>query len=780
MSFFARLLPLALVVLAACSSSPGGEETPDAGGDGLPPDLCNTREEGLNAAECQLTPGVEVEHYISTPGDQDWYSVQLPANAGPRTLVRVISGYKAQSTAVSLAVSLLRADGQSLERKVDAHGQGAPQPVEMLVPYGEPGARVLLLVSDAALVPSRPAFDARSKYFLKVEVLENPDPNEPNDAAAQATPVTLSAAQGGIFTGTATGYIATAGDVDRFSFDVPVGKVLYVHLTGPTLQPPPAYRLAYTLLRPDGTAESEGNMRPQVVPANLATARKVKGAGTWTVVVQGYRAPNDTSPPPGDVRQQYTLEVRVMDEEDPFDRTTPNDTYDKTFTRDLGATPGAAASTSFVGRLGTVGDRDWYSVTLGASTEPTVLRYRLEPLGSGARFEPLPGLVDRQLRVLTRITTSSSLAQQQLDCINRQDVCPKGYTENPAGRALVEALCTPRTAINQPPLCLQSGREEALQGFTGLANFQGAIPVPGHNATVTYFFLVQDDGNDWADDRDYRLTVSWLPDADEVARFQGGAVERPSPAVLQHDPTAATFPAPPADAMYEVGGELTYGYGRLRTEDRVTGRGVRGPDDYDAVASDVDTYAFTLPGGLSAPTDQTWELQWVINHLPDGGLPHQLTLDLEFCDGSRLDGGVCTPVNTGSRNVPLTLAYRADPLRAWHSQGGTLSGLQPLYGLSTGNGATTVTVQPYACACLERRFIQGGTLKVAVSAAERTDYEPVRYTLRTAYTDYPKGYAVDAGITAQCPAPVQDGGIPLEDGGTQPVYTGGCQFTRQP
>lgn len=781
MSFTARLLSLALLVLAACSSSSGGDDTPDAGEQGLPPDVCNTREEALASAECQLVLGQEVERYISTAGDQDWYSVQLPATAGARTLVRVTAGYRAPSTAVNLDVSLLRESGGSLGRVVDAHGQGAPRPVELLLPFGEANAKLLLLLGDAPAVPSRPGFDARNKYFVKVEVVENPDANEPNDTAAQATPVALTA-QNGISQGSATGYIATTGDVDTFSFDVAAGKVLYVRLTGPELTPPPAYRLAYTLKRPDGTAEAEGNMRPQVVPANLGTARRVSAAGKWTVVVQGYQATAGERPP-GDLRQEYTLDVRVMDEQDPQDRVAPNDAFGTAFARDLGATPGPSTATSFTGRLGSVPDRDWYAVTLGATLEPTVLRYRLEPLGTGARFEPLPGLPDRQLRVLTRVTVGASEAEQELNCYNSVEACPKGYAENPGAQPLVNGFCTNKaTAPIQPPLCLHSAREEVPQGFNGLSNFEGAIPVPPHGGTLTYYFLVQDDGNDWADDRDYRLSVTWLADADEQTRFAGGTVEQPVPATLELDPAGADFPAPPlGDTKYEVGGELTYGFGRLRPEDRLSGRGVRGPEDYDAVPSDVDTFEFQLPSGLTAPTDKTWEVQWVIDHVPDGGVPHNLVLDVTFCDGDRPDGGsTCTPVSTGSRDLPLTLAYRADPLRAWHSQGSTLSGLQPHYGLSRDATSTTVTVQPYACSCLEPRFLKGGTMKVAVSASERTDYAPVRYTLRTAYTDYPQSYRTDGGSMVECPRPVLDGGVPDGDGGTVAQYTPGCFYTRQP
>ncbi len=57
-------------------------------------------------------------------------------------------------------------------------------------------------------------------------------------------------------------------------------------------------------------------------------------------------------------------------------------------------------------------------------------------------------------------------------------------------------------------------------------------------------------------------------------------------------------------------------------------------------------------------------------------------------------------------------------------------------------------------------------MRVDVSAAERDSYERVNYSVRTAYTDYPKSYSADGG-TRQCPAPPPDGGP-------------GCRFTLQP
>ncbi|PTL81937.1 cell-cell cohesion protein MtsF [Vitiosangium sp. GDMCC 1.1324] len=765
MSTSVRLLSLVLLVLTACPSQPDGP--PDSGEQEVP-DLCNTREEALSSPECQLTLGQPLEdRYLSFGGDTDWYSVQLPSTVGPRSLLRVTAVYATPITAVNLSVSLLRQDGSALApRRVDVHGQGQPKPVEFLIPISEAekNAKVLLLLGDEPANPSRPGFDARNPYSLTVEVLDNPDTNEPNDTAAAATPVALTD-QGGILVGSASGYLATAGDVDRFSFDVPAGRIVYVHVTAPSLspQPPPAYILAYKLLRPDGTAEVDSRVRTNVLAVDLATARRVKAAGKWQVLVQAWNSGTSSEPVPGDTRLKYTVDVKVLSEGDPNDTGTDNDDMSHAKVATLSS---GTRTTSFTGRLGSVPDKDWYAVDVPTDSTHTVLHYRLVSLSSGGRFPPLPETPDRLVRVLTEVPGFSAA-----DCVGKVDVCPKGngYGSDAFVTPLVNGWCN-----NSAPLCLRSSRDES-EYFSNLRNFEGVIPVPPHGATVRYYFLVQDEGTSWADDKDYRLDVEWRDDTDETSRKGSGTTETPSTKLLASDDSAATFPAPPAGGAYEVSGSISYGLGRLVGNDPTKGQGVRGPEDYDAVPTDLDTFVFQLPEALPSPMDRTWELQWEVDNLPDGGTPYGLSLDLTFCDGDRAgDGGTsCTPVSTGTAGAPLTLAYRGDPLRAWHSPSGSLSNLQPLYKLERGSTSTKVTVQPYACSCFEPRFLRGGSLMVAVGGVDRTDYGQADYTLRTAYTSYPKSYTRLDGGTASCPAP--DGGV-TADGGAAP----GCYFTRQP
>ncbi|WP_171818074.1 hypothetical protein [Pyxidicoccus fallax] len=789
MSTPARLLTLALFALVACKS--GGDDDTDGGTNTPVEDLCNSREEALSLPECELKPGEQLDRFLVQTGevkagDQDWYRIVLPANANARTLLNVNGAYLASSTAVNLSVTVLGplpTGGEgALVKKEDKHGQGAPRPVDMVLPLRDDlgGKTLLVLVQDAPDVPNRPNYDARSPYRLTVRIEQNPDTQEPNNTYDTATPLTLSASNG-VETGTATGYLATDNDVDHYTFSLQAGKVAYVRLHAPDQDFMPNWRLSYELRRPGfSEKEDEGQSPPQRRGAELATARKVRQAGTWMLVVKGYRGTNDRDTAQGDLRQRYEVEVRVLDEEDVQDRTgNGNDRVQDATARDFNtATPGTPqATTSFTGRLGYRPDRDWYSVRLPAyNSGPTVLRYRLVPLGTGGRFPALPDTPDRMVQVFT-LVSKGAVSEWRDNCLNDASACPRDFGENPEARQLMEGYCT-RTDI-PTPMCLHSHREEAADNprFTNLSNFRGVLPVPRHDSALLYYFLVQDEGSNWADDRDYRLEVSWeTEDSDEVTRQQATGSDQPVPTSLQ---PGDDFPFPEINAA--VSGQLSHGHGRLRSgNDRDNGLGVRAPGDYDAVPTDVDSFQFQLPP-RGAPEDLAWMVQWEVAKLPDGGTPHGIALDLTFCDGDVRDGGACTPVTRGSRNLPLTLGYRSDALRAWHTPAGaSVNSLQPQYMLEERPGSTVVTLAPFACGCLERRFVRGGTMRVDVSASERTDYERVEYTLRTGYADYPTTYTADGGVSVSCPAPVQDGGTPLPDGGVLPIYTGGCAFTRQP
>lgn len=747
----------ALLMCAALTACP--PPVPDPGPDAgeARPDACNSLDEALTLAECTLTLGVKKKAYISTAGDQDWYSFTTPADANARTLVHVLGGYPVKNTAVNLAFNLLRSDGQqSVARKTDRHLQAAPQPIDITVPFAEGNQRLVLLVSDDPVNPNKPLFDVRAEYELTVEILQDPDVNEPNDTTP--TPIPLSA-QGEVQVGTQMGFLSTTDDVDTFSIaGGGAKKVLYLRITGPELSPSPPFELGYTLADADGTPVAEGVMANKFLAVDLATAR-LAPKPPYTLTVRGELPGGESGPVPGDLRLQYAIEARVMDESDPSEGTNQNDTL---ATATQVAFTAVGQTRAQVGRLGYVADADWYEVRVPPSSVPTVLRWRLTPQSGPARFPPLPGFLDRDVRVMREVKTGGTAQDDVVACKNDKSICPTSYGDDAVFQGLQHEQCEAA-----PSRCVWSTRAEH-PGFSSLRNFRGALPVAPHGATLSYLVRVSDQGQNFADDTDYALAFEWSADPDDAARYSAGA-EQPEPFALQADPAAASFPRPPMGAAYEFSGRISHGPGFLRDHDPNVGEGVRGPADYDAVPSDRDRYEIALP--MFAPDagalDRTWELEWEVSHLPDGGLPYDLALELQFCDGSGASGGACTPVKVGSEGRPLTLSYTGSVRNAWHNPNAPHSERQPLYDRDPSGTETTTTANAYACNCFEARFIKGGKFYVTALGVDRTSYEDLPYTVRMAYTDYPRSYAPNAGGSQSCPPP--DGGV-----------AGGCQFTLQP
>ena len=734
------LAAVAMVLCACPPSTPACDpEVDDCSDGGVPADVCNSRDEALSDTQCQLTLGMAKEGYVSVAQDTDWYSAALPGNLTGRSLLHVTAGYAAQNTPVNLAVSVLEEDGKTgVGRAIDRHGQMAPRPVELIIPYSKSNAKVLLVLGDE-MATQQPHIDVRSPYTVKVEVLDNPDLNEPNDTTPTDIPLM---AMGAAQVGTVQGALATENDVDKFTFTAPAGrKIIYLHLTAPALTPAPPLRASYVLLDPSGTQVSEGVVRAGANAVDLATAR-LSTAGKYTVVVKGYLGPNEPGPVPGDLREKYTLEVKLFDD---LDTQEPYDS----FMSPKVVAMGVGANQSITGRLGYVPDPDIFALDLAPSSVPTVLRYKLNGGMGPGRFAPLALIPDRQVRVLTQVTQGATTQDRQVACLTNSTLCPKGYEPASLAEGLVQGLCK----AQDPPLCLLAERDDEVT-FKNLRNVEGALPIPAHAGTARYFLVVQDDGNDYADDVDYVVQVSYEADPDDATRY--GLPGETQVAAL----SSGSFPVPSMSG--QVTGVLTYGYGRLinRTpEDIDRGEGIRGPNDYDAFPSDVDRFEFDFPGGQTAPFDRTWALQWEIQHDADAGdVPGDLVLEVEWCDADRTpsDGGTCAgPVQP--------LAWQPDRLMPWY--GKVLTDRQVLWDRNKGSASTTVTAQAVGCFCFEPRFVRSTHYAVRVAAVDRNTNAPLRYTLRQSVAAYPQGYSVDGGAFS-CPA------VPAGDAG--------CQFTFNP
>ncbi len=724
-------------VVEPCTT--GAEETCEPGT--LPPDRCNSPDEARTDPACALTLCQDRTGFISeTPdagADVDFYSVTVPATLTARSLLTVKGGYAGvPQTAVNFSVNVLRvgADGglQTVATGADRRmGASAPTVVELTQPFTEANAALVVRVSDVGGVVT-PRVDNRNEYTLSVCTLEDPDTNEPNDTTP--TPIALTTAAG-VQQGSSSGYLATNDDLDRYTFAVTGGprQVIFLRLssTQKDLMPRLRYLLAFTLKDPTGRPIAEGAMEKEFVQVELSTARLSAGDGTYTLEVFGARMPQQLTPVEGDLRLKYDVDVRVLPD---LDSNEPNDTAATARSVNLAlGTP-----STLTGRLAFVPDEEWFRLNLPMRTRPAVLRYELLPAGPPGRFPPLTTIPSRQLRLLQEVTTGATLADKQAACAGNVAACPRSFTA-PTSKPgqLVTALCR----VTDPPQCLLSERnEEQIVALRSQKNFVGAIPVPVSTSAVLVAFSDTGRGRlKYADDREWSIRVTLEDDPDEGAR---------------------TFPVAPialGPTTSEVSGVLTFGYGKtIDFQDLNEGRGIRGPNDYDATETDQDLFRFTLGGPTDggAPGDQSWALEWTMGHVDGGSAPAgQVVFESTFC--SAADAGCI-------QSVLRPLLGNNTP---WYLMPATLLNQRVLFTQSVSGNTTTIRAEPVACACIPAQRVAAGSFTINVTAVDRTANDPIPYRLRQSVSSTVGTFAnPDGGPTAfSCPARALDGG-------------GGCRF----
>jgi hypothetical protein len=739
----------ALVLLTGCPAPVvdcvnGDEPSCDAGG--LPDDFCNSPAEALaDQTHCGLTVNegadasvrktdVFISRLADGGVDKDWYVGTMPTLT-PRSLLHVNAGYQVPQTAVNFSVNVLEQlpDGgtRSLITGADNHGTSAPKPVDLVIPYAKSNATVFVLVGDSMGM----AVDNRDPYSVLMQVVDNPDVNEPNDTTP--TPVTLTAAAGNELTGTQSGYLATNDDVDLYTFNLTAGgrQIIYLHLTGPMpypTNPPPAFgRITFTLIDPMGTPIAEGTMNNAFQPIDLATARLSPMTGNYTVRIQGYKDPNSTAVVPGDLRIKYDLLVRVLPD---LDTSEPNDTIGTA--KAVSLSPNS--SQQLKGKLSYVADEEWFAVSLSARPSPSVLRFTTRVSATAGRFAPTTGVPTRQVRLVQQVTTGINAQDRLNNCLTNAAVCPRSYTDpiSLPGQ-LAQSVCKfldPVTHLNvDPPECLYSERDEEPL-FGDLKNFVGAIPIPANTATQV-FVQFRDQGRGaakYADDKDWTIDLQWNDDADEASRVGG--------------PTVVNLGTSSSSST----GVLSYGYGRiLEPFDINSGDGIRGPEDYDAVETDKDLFQFNFGG---ATGDQNWALSWDLLDLDGGSPPGDLALEVSFCGATGTAGALCTDQQN------IIFGYSANVLAPWYSASTSLGSSTMLFTRTDDRTKTSITVRPVACQCFSASRVAAGKFFINVAAVNRTGNEPLNYTLRQSISTYPQSWT--------------DG----DAGGTCPVSDGGCGF----
>ena len=720
---------------------------------------CNTAADAEANAECRLTLGQEKQEYIQQRGDQDWWVVNVGA-LPPRAIVHVVAGYKPGAgqdaggfnTAVNLQLNVLDSNNGSLGTSIisatDAHGANSPSLLDVTFRYTRGSNDLFILLQDDNGRKS----DDLSPYTLKVEVIGDPDTNEPNDSPATATPITLSSAPGGGVQGNGGGYLATPGDVDYYSINSPnAGSVMWIRLgedpAAPS-PPPHRYRLEYFLRDQGGniiaTDSSSAGSTVSEALVQIGTARLLPTSGTYTFEVRAYIDPNNSTViPPGDLAFKYKVEIIVVPLQDPAEPNNSIADAKAKASPDLSlAAPGASGTIK--GRISFVPDPDFYRVRLvGTTTGPTLLHYKMTPNGSTPRFPPVPGIKDRVLTVTTEVAAAAQSACTAGDA----GVCIISAPRGSDSYLNATSLCA-----STPPQCLQSTRYENYNTppqFPNLANFESVLQVPPNPGPgpVEYFFKFEDNGNNWADDTDYSISVDWMGEPD-------------APEAVPDIQRVATMAAGPASTP--LTGYLSYGIGATDTSLGIAP--ITDTKDYDGRGDDVDTWAVDVP--LGSVADARLFFQWRIPSATVAQQPYDLGIRLGFCVP---DGGMdCPTVQTRTTNggSQLGLIYETANVTSWWNFGGSATPLEPAYDRTYAGtpptGDVLTVLRDYACGCLEQRLVPpSGTAKMFVSVFpinRQSWVTNIPYRVETGFgapPSYPYTFVAKGGATVSCPTVCQ-------------------------
>lgn len=303
------LVAVALAGSLASACDDGGSGGEGAGGEGAgggggPSVPCVVDDHSSVAKALPLTLGTRTTEaaYVCPPRDEDVYSFTLPAG---QPLVHIAVGFPAGATsAVDLAYELF--EGDALEAPLltvsDTQTTDNRSAIEGRHLLSRDGGRYHLRVRDAGNEDQ----DGRNAYTVLVEAAEDPDPNEPNDACAQAT---------ALVAGAGSGRIGYTGDKDAFS--VPFSGTQIVSVTVSSAGTP--VDLLATLYDADGNFLNSANDTLGTDGNTVAIRYGVGSDRPLCLVVE------DVDGDETDAAVPYSVAVTTEAEPDPNDQVVRND-----------------------------------------------------------------------------------------------------------------------------------------------------------------------------------------------------------------------------------------------------------------------------------------------------------------------------------------------------------------------------------------------------------------------------------------------------------------------
>jgi hypothetical protein len=491
-----RFLAVSLATVIAAATACDGE-------DAKPPEDVPTAQCALDlnvdtTKAPTLTPGTAASGILCPAFDQDYFAFDV-ATAG--TIATVSVSMSTRLSNLDPAYRIVREDGTPSGGPTPFSGEDPDSipPTDFSTSHrlAEPG-RYYVLVFDARSVDD--GFDVLNPYSVTVDLVADPDGNEPNNDDDTATVVPVD--------GTATtGQIATSGDEDWYAIDAPAGAQIADVVV--TANADSAVEHEALLVGPDGTSQLIGGLLDDdSVAGSLSRRLRVRVEGG----ARSYLVVRDSSGINADLGADasYSLEVTVLGNPDGNEGATGNDTAE--------TATSVVTGTSLTAVLATTGDQDAYRIRGPGSvsaSNPSVLIVEVDATGVSSSFRPQ----------LTVLGVDPEQATNEQACVASCAACDQDRCKNPR-----------------------------LQRFIRGAGFRAAYPL---RDTRDVIVVVNEFGDDAFQDPTYTIRFQVIDDPDpgeagddylipnlEFAGFSNGAqlAQQFDESIARARPLTTTFP----------------------------------------------------------------------------------------------------------------------------------------------------------------------------------------------------------------------------------------------
>jgi hypothetical protein len=499
------LVTLLLGLLIGCNDD--AKQTMDGGTDTEESTPCPWDEDDELSQAAPLSANTPTTGFLCPRGDQDWYSLTIPAG---KDLIKVNLSIDSELVSpINPTYAVWDSKGTEVVGAPSA-SEAAEVSIPLLVTHGLAPNQYLLVVRDRG----NDSEDVRHPYELTVAFETDPDSMETNNSKDTATSLTTGNA--------AKAYISYRGDEDWYKIESEAMGLLELSLDMPASEVSPSYRIidpAGNELVTDQSTAKKGD------PTGLDYLQSLTAAGEYLVVIK------DNDNLDSDDGTPYTLTLSVQ--ADP-DSNEPNDKPDEaTGLTELSCGQEWSEWQSLEGYISSSGDIDWYKIDLTGCSRG-IIEAEVNFKGKNS----LPDNLQAAIRLVREkpgqnCSVDQDCASLTLKCETDLDCSANGNTCLADGHCAGAGVCLP-TDLCGATICALAAKETVeVNPERGTA----LLSAPLFNAKTVYLAVEDYHGDAQSISNAYTFRVRTLRDPDSHERSESYTAGPPQ---ADDDPAAHT------------------------------------------------------------------------------------------------------------------------------------------------------------------------------------------------------------------------------------------------